>query len=285
MAGLSDAELISLVRRRARLWGQASGTKGGNSTKALRIDTPQDLASLRSTLRLFKWQGGKDASNAAELLPYSEQYRVTTQDIINAVGRLSGGEDAPNFAKSRDYDVLLADGTRLAPKKVFGLALERALGIKAYPRHFHAGWGEPSFELIEAAGYVIVRKRTAPGGRRNPIGSIVPPLAPEDLVFIEGDRRMADHFRVERRRDASAPRLKREEILRKHHRLICEHCGKDFRDEFGAEVAHGCFEIHHTIPLASIDESRETRLDELRCLCATCHRAVHRAMALGRQLN
>lgn len=57
--------------------------------------------------------------------------------------------------------MLTDDGIALAPKKVFGLALEEALGINTHPGHFSAGWNQVCFELLEAAGLWIVPKAGA----------------------------------------------------------------------------------------------------------------------------
>ena len=95
---------------------------------------------------------------AIERLSAAQLRKVTSDQIDQAVARLLAGDDAPNFAPSRDYDVIAPGNVRLAPKKVFGLALQEALGIEAFPGHFTAGYGNPCFELIEAAGYPIIAK-------------------------------------------------------------------------------------------------------------------------------
>ena len=78
-----------------------------------------------------------NSSSAAadgERLPAAQLRRVTSAHIHRAVARLLAGEDAPNFATSRDYFALTDDGVPLAPKKVFGLAPEEALGNRSLPR-------------------------------------------------------------------------------------------------------------------------------------------------------
>ena len=77
-----------------------------------------------------------------------------------AVSRLVSGEDASNFSASTDYDVLLEDGTRLAPKKVFGLALEDALGIEEF--EFKSDLTGPDAQLMpsgRASGASVRRSR------------------------------------------------------------------------------------------------------------------------------
>jgi 5-methylcytosine-specific restriction protein A len=288
IAELGDGEVVALIRRRAKAWGQQPGVTGGNSTKQLRIETRgRSHHSIRATLRLRNWvsQDGQGEANSIPLerLASEVQRRVTSRQIDNAVARLLAGEDAPNFWSSRDYDVVTTDGARLAPKKVFALALGEALGTEILPVHFSAGWGQPCFELIQAAGYRIVAKDAliATPEEVNAELDSVPP-SDEDRTYIEGDKRMGAHLRVERRRDSRAARDKRVQMIQDHGRLLCERCEDDYVEQFGADVAAGCFEIHHSIPLASLDEARETRIGELRCLCATCHRATHREMSLNK---
>jgi hypothetical protein len=286
IAGVDDMEVVALIRKRAKAWGQHPGVTGGNSTKQLRIETrDRSRHSIRATLRLRNWVSQDDHGEATSIpqqrLASEVQRRVTSRQIDNAVARLLAGEEAPNFWPSRDYDVVANDGARLAPKKVFALALGEALGTEIFPIHFSAGWGQPCFELIQAAGYRIIAKDAliATPEEVNAEFNSVPP-SNEDRTYIEGDRRMGAHLRVERRRDSRAARDKRVQMIQDHGRLLCERCEEDYIEQFGADVAAGCFEIHHTIPLASLDEARETRIGELRCLCATCHRATHREMSL-----
>lgn len=123
-------------------------------------------------------------SSATERLSAAQLRQVTPQQIHRAVARLLAGEDAPNFAPSRDYDVLTEAGVPLAPKKVFGLALEEALGIDAYPGHFSAGWSQVCFELLEAAGLWIVPKAgSAPRPRAQQVHS-----ASLDLPLTDEER-------------------------------------------------------------------------------------------------
>lgn len=109
-------------------------------------------------------------------LPAHELRKVETPHINSAVQKLLSGCDAPNFVPSRDYDAVTPEGIPLAPK-VFGLALEDALGMEAYPGHFSAGWGQICFEALEEAGLRIVPKNGAsarPKGPRSKIESAMP---------------------------------------------------------------------------------------------------------------
>ena len=211
------------------------------------------------------------------------QRSVTAQDIHQAVDRLLSGEDAPNFGDSRDYDLLTESGQRLAPKKVFGLALETALGIEPHPAHFSAGWNEPCFQLLQDAGYSIVRKShrnsVDADKAKNEIAGLPP--SPEELSWAEGNVRIVSHLRRERARNPKAAEAKRRAVRNANGgRLACEHCQTDWYKIYPPEIAEGIFDIHHSIPLGDLEEARETELKDLLCLCANSHRAEHRRLAL-----
>lgn len=271
-----------------RKFGQAEGTKGGNSTKQVRFDYDLPHHSVITHLRLRKWDSSSapegEGAPPVERLPSTELRRVTALHIRRAADRLVAGEDAPNFAESRDYDVI-ADGQLLAPKKVFGLALEQALGIEAFPGHFAAGWGQPCFELLEAAGYRIVEKAEASGtSSATASRKVAVPPDPEELSWAEGSTRLASHLSTERHRAPKASAQKRLEVRATNNgRLTCENpdCLTDWYAVFPATVADAVFEIHHTVPVASMPVGHATVLEDLQCLCASCHRAEHRRMALA----
>lgn len=224
-------------------------------------------------------------SPEVERLPASELRKVTSAHIYKAVGRLLAGEDAPNFAASRDYDVLTDDGVALAPKKVFGLALEEALGINAHPRHFSAGWSQVCFELLEAAGLWIVPKAGAaprPSSDASAAHSALDELAltDEERSWIEGNPRIVTHLK--RERQPGLAKLKRSEFIAEHGRLYCEDCGLDPVEKYGPEAGPSCIEVHHhRVHVAHMSAAHSTVTGDLKCLCANCHRVLHRRLALG----
>jgi len=224
-------------------------------------------------------------SPEVERLPASELRKVTSAHIHKAVGRLLAGEDAPNFAASRDYDVLTDDGVALAPKKVFGLALEEALGINAHPGHFSAGWSQVCFELLEAAGLWIVPKTGAaprPSRDASTAQAALDELAltDEERSWIEGNPRIVTHLK--RERQPGVAKQKRAEFIAEHGRLYCEDCGLDPVEKYGPEVGPSCIEVHHhRVHVAHMQAAHATVTGDLKCLCANCHRVLHRRLALG----
>lgn len=286
ITSLNGDRLASVVRGRLRRFGQAEGVTGGNSTKQVRFDFNLDQTAIVRLLELREGEFPRDGRAGVPevtLLTVEELRRVTALQIRRAVDRLLAGEDAPNFAPSRDYDVLLPTGERLAPKKVFGLAVEQALGIEAFPGHFKAGWNERCFKTILEAGYDIVDKvsASAPAPSRH----IEPPPDPDEKRWAEGRPRLAQHLRTERGRSRKAVAAKRAEVrLHNEGRLVCENptCTADWYATFplAVAVAEAVFEIHHTVLVSAMDEDHETSLEDLQCLCAACHRAEHRRLML-----
>src|SRR5688572_17573433 len=89
-------------------------------------------------------------------LPAAELRKVTPEHISSAVQKLLAGHSDHGFGPSTDYDLIAANGARLPPKAVFGLALSEALGIEVNPKNFSAGESQTCFRILRAAGYQIV---------------------------------------------------------------------------------------------------------------------------------
>lgn len=199
----------------------------------------------------------------------AEQLRKVTPDFIwPAVQHLLQGAVVEGFSESTDYD-LLADGVRLAPKKVFALAGTAALGFQLKPFHFTAWKGSLCFALLEAAGYQIVPKGQVP----KPLDL---PLEPEDREWAEGEVKLVSHLK--RERSTGLAHAKREAFKKEHGRLFCESCELDPVKEWGA-IGEACIEVHHdSVHVAEMLPGHKTSLEHLKCLCANCHRMLHRKL-------
>ncbi|WP_186134941.1 HNH endonuclease [Burkholderia gladioli] len=244
-----------------------STAKGGNSTKRIRIATGFGGSSDELAARL----GGIAAQGdfrSMERLPAEVLRRATPEYIWRAVQKFIDGDvtDDP-FGPSTDYDLIADDGQRLRPKAVFGLALSLALdGEPIGPRHFTAGG--LCFILLKEAGYKIVPK-----------GEAV--TSPEDEIALdrewrEGGTKLKSHLK--RERAPGLAKAKKAQYRRTHGRLTCEKCGLDPVMYYGTEEAQTCIEVHHSaVQISQMSEDHKTTLDDLQCLCANCHRLVHRA--------
>ncbi|MFI6547437.1 HNH endonuclease [Streptomyces prunicolor] len=106
---------------------------------------------------------------------------------------------------------------------------------------------------------------------------LIPPQPDEvdesGATAIEG--RLLVRRALARERDPKLRALKVKQTLRRGRRLQCEACDFDFGRIYGA-LGEGYIEVHHVTPL-HISGTRETKLDDLACLCANCHRMCHRS--------
>jgi RNA polymerase-binding transcription factor DksA len=84
----------------------------------------------------------------------------------------------------------------------------------------------------------------------------------EGLVYHETRR--------SRRRN---PALRRMAIA--HYGLLCAACGQDFSQE--GELGAYVIETHHLDPLADLQAPREVTVEDVRVVCANCHRMLHSA--------
>lgn len=62
----------------------------------------------------------------------------------------------------------------------------------------------------------------------------------------------------------------------KIHGTVCQGCGFDFEKTYG-EIGKGYIEVHHTQPLYKEDDVVNINpATDLICVCANCHRIIHR---------
>lgn len=152
--------------------------------------------------------------------------------------------------------------------------------MEAFPAHFSAGWSQPSFELLQAAGYAIVPKGEPVAGDKVPAPG-TPPLPGEDddRRWVEGRPKRVAHLRRER-----APGLARDKkaaVLAATGKLVCEECGFEPALRHGPAFLDAGLDVHHKVPLADLPAGTETALADVALLCATCHRIEHRKIALA----
>lgn len=185
----------------------------------------------------------------------------------------------PRYAPSTGYDLLTGSGRRLPPKAVFGLAAAEALGFDVLPGHFSAGEGSLCFRILREAGFLVVPKT----GTDSPVGRKIRRTVDEDLRWSEGDLRAVRH--LARERAPSLAQAARDRFRREHGRLFCEICGVDPVAAAGDDAAEACIEVHHPDPLGGRTGTRTTELRDLMCVCANCHRLIHRRLRRAEPLS
>ncbi|WPN32135.1 hypothetical protein QMK54_10455 [Pseudomonas sp. P5_109] len=236
----------------------------------LELVAARDLKALPAT-QVTASAGGIELEKDISRLPAEQLRKVTPEYIWEAVQILLQGTHADGYRPSTDYDLLADDGVRLAPKQVFGLAATAALGKDIKPVHFTGGVGTVCFELLEAAGYKIVQKDEH-------VESVEIPTDTEERVWAEGQVKLVSHLK--RERSPGLSKAKKASFIKKHGRLFCEECGTDPIEAYG-DFGTACIEVHHeAVQVADMGDEHKTTLDQLRCLCANCHRIVHHRLKL-----
>jgi predicted HNH restriction endonuclease len=87
---------------------------------------------------------------------------------------------------------------------------------------------------------------------------------------------------LERERRPGLAKAKRTAFIKEHGKLSCEDCGMTPAEVYGSDVGEACIEVHHhALRVAEMDAGHETKLSDLKCLCANCHRLLHRRLAIG----
>ena len=272
--GQSPQQLCSLMstRMKAVRSDPTSKAKGGNSTKRIRIGTgfngsPEELGEIL---------GGVPTSGN-QRLPAETLTRATPEYIWDAVQQFLKGPVEHSFGPSTDFDMVADDGRRFPPKAVFGIALSLALdGVPIKPKHFTGGETSTCFRLLREAGYMIVPKseKLAASGADIEVD--------QDQKWAEGKARLVSHLTRERAKGLS--KAKKAQYRRLHGRLTCEKCGIDPVAQYETELAEACIEVHHsTMHVSQMSETHRTTLDDLQCLCANCHRLIHKSLIDAKQ--
>lgn len=274
-ARLSPTEQVSRMSTRMQAIGRdpSANSDHGNSTKRIRLQLSKLLEPAAVLLHLQAIPAKKDFRSSYRLAA-SELNKVTPEHLFNAVERLLSATTDHPFEASTDYDVLLEDGSRLPPKAVVGLAASQALGHEVGPRHLAAGLKSTCFRILENAGYQIVPKSETSG--------IEATVDYSDAEWSEGHKKLRSHLQRERKPTVRPAKIAQ---FRSAHagRLFCERCGEDPIQKYQTEQAEACIEVHHAaVHLSQMQEGHRTRLEELQCLCANCHRLTHREMRIRR---
>jgi hypothetical protein len=88
----------------------------------------------------------------------------------------------------------------------------------------------------------------------------------------EGKQSLSIHVIYER--DARVVREKKRSFEKNNSKLYCEVCGFDFEEKYGT-LGKSFIEVHHKTPI-SVNQVRQTKLEDLVCVCSNCHRMLHR---------
>ncbi|MGF6997269.1 HNH endonuclease [Paraburkholderia sp. GAS32] len=219
---------------------------------------------------------GAESVETGERLSVATLSKATPEFIWRAVQMYDDGYVDDAYGPSLDYDLISEQGNRLPPKAIFGLALSLALdGRPIEPKHFSGGEASPCVRLLREAGFEVIPKNAETRGDQNSEN--------DESTFEEGRVRLRLHRTRER---AQVSKAKKAQFLRLHGKLTCERCGCDPVAAYGTADAEACIEVHHAATqMSEMKDGHKTKLEDLQCLCANCHRLVHRELAAEKRFG
>lgn len=112
-----------------------------------------------------------------------------------------------------------------------------------------------------AAAFFVEVTRVLPGAR--------PENAEADVYpQFENRKAVASHLKRERSRLLATARKDKD-------KYVCQVCRMRFEKVYG-ELGRAFAEAHHVVPLSHLGTRAKTRIEDLRTVCANCHRMLHR---------
>lgn len=93
---------------------------------------------------------------------------------------------------------------------------------------------------------------------------------------FEGEKKYVLHLSIERDRKLRDQKINL--FLEKHEKLFCELCNFNFVEAYPF-LKDDVIEVHHVVPLSTLNKSSMVTTDDLMLLCANCHLAVHQGDA------
>lgn len=261
--------LFTLMSRRMQSVGRSEKAQSphGNSNKRIRLEI--NALSRAEIIEVIQATEAKSVSTGTKRLPTHMLRQVSPEHIWSAINDYLREGPRGDFGPSARYDLIFGVDQRLPPKEILGRAATLALGFEVGNKHFSAGVQKASFNILEKAGYLIVEKGSA----------VIEPalITDEDRTWAEGNPRLLTHVKRERAHGLAA--AKKAEFIRIHGRLFCERCNLDPVTVYGSEDGQACIEVHHeATTVANMPTGHLTKLSDLQCLCANCHRYIHRVM-------
>ncbi|MFF9779012.1 HNH endonuclease [Streptomyces sp. NPDC013978] len=165
-----------------------------------------------------------------------------------------------------------------SPDSVSRKTSDFATNYESYPGKGTRG-GEATLRMIKAFTEREAEMLQAAEAIEESMGSGELQLLPQQPDEVDDDGVTAIEGRLlvrralVRERDRKLRKLKIQQVLNSGEPLRCEVCRFDFARVYGG-IGEGYIEVHHVTPLY-ISGTRRTKLDDLACLCANCHRMCH----------
>lgn len=293
---LSAEELAKAIRTRMRRFGQARGVSGGNSTKKIRFDFNLRHSSVIQSLLLRRIDrnstGAHSTARRSESIGVSEATQPTLAPAaLDGFSQTLVGMPDGEFSTA-DF---VSEYRAAYPSEWRGIEEQHGVGGKGAGQH-RTVFTYVARRLSSLAKQGDLHKldyRPAPDwwgngvvqywSQTTPAGSGTGERKTVDPEYREGSLRLKTHLR--RERHWGLAKKKKADFVAKHGKLTCERCEMDPGELFGLPVGNAVIEVHHAgVAVAAMNENHRTKLSDLQCLCANCHRLVHAEMNLATKL-
>ena len=93
--------------------------------------------------------------------------------------------------------------------------------------------------------------------------------------YEEAHRRYVNHRRIETTRNRQLVKDAKNTFRREHGKLFCEVCEFDFHTRYGKH-GESYIEAHHVTPIWQMPSGTVLTVNDLKMVCANCHRMLHR---------
>jgi hypothetical protein len=147
--------------------------------------------------------------------------------------------------------------------------------IVEVPRHERSAFNIAVLATLPGVAYAVKPRRVWLEGFAALDAEFVE-LFPDDVPQHATEGRVMYRTHRLRERSAALCHAKKADVLMRTGRLACEACDLDYGERYG-DLGSGFIEVHHRAPLSDEGE-RETTLDDLAVVCASCHRMLHRSL-------
>ena len=228
-------------------------------------------------------RGGAIGTPHAQNTEYAQALRVLLTRIqkfnLNLVGVWLDSNRVQNLPLE-ERSIFSPKDSELSPNRLF-TELSKKMAVTGRGPNTKSNRGNPNKRLRFAFSGNIPDEQIAlvTGWGQNktdaPVDNAVP-LSPSDQEWVEGHQKLVTHLRRERGKGLA--QAKKARFKFKHGRLFCERCKLDPAEVYGPSISDACIEVHHKLPVASMVPGHITRLEDLVCLCANCHRIIHREL-------
>lgn len=102
-------------------------------------------------------------------------------------------------------------------------------------------------------------------------------MSKSDQKWAEERTKLVTHLVRERAKGLA--QAKRSQFKRDHGKLSCECCKLDPVEVYDSVDGEARIEAHHDdVHVSDMSSGHKTRFDSLKCLCANCHRFVHKQL-------